>query len=139
MKRKNKLNKRGNRKLMLVGVGLIVLIGFIFIVSALTPEEELSQLENDLVDSGYEWLINYSVEYPSVEVYVEGGDEMIADFGEINSDGKYRILLDGSSGAGLGGVEKISRDILIKKMRLDEINREFKWKKRLNLKGDVNL
>jgi hypothetical protein len=82
-------------KFLFLAFGLIIL-GVIAFVLADSYQDELSLLEQDLIDSGYSWLINYSGEdlYPSVGVY-----------------------------------EKIPAEILIKKMRIDEI------KKGINLEG----
>jgi len=52
-------------KLMLIGIILISIVFFIFLVSALTEQEsnnlqsELNNLSAELSDSGYSWLANY--------------------------------------------------------------------------------
>lgn len=100
---------------------------------------ELNNLSSELVLEGYDWLINYSIEeFVDVEVYLEGGDEVVAVISNVSSEGFYRSYLDGSSGAGLGRMVngswvgvldnegnvvniKISYDIYEKKKRIDEI------------------
>jgi len=61
------MRKREANKLMLIGISLILLIGFIFIVSALTSEDktalqsELDNLTQSLNDNGYSWLVDYNL------------------------------------------------------------------------------
>ncbi|MBI5803880.1 hypothetical protein HY450_01410, partial [Candidatus Pacearchaeota archaeon] len=98
MKRKNKLNKKGtNRKLLLIGI--LLLVTLISVISALTDDEtqafqdELSRLELDLTNNGYDWLINYSVSYPKIEVYRKNDSNLLATFDEISGEGFYKIFL----------------------------------------------
>jgi hypothetical protein len=88
----NKSNKMGAYNLGILLIGIILIIGFVALISALTTEEqvELDSLIAEINESGYGWLIDYSGDdlYPSVGVY-----------------------------------EKIPAEILIKKMRIDEIKR----------------
>ncbi|MEK6936109.1 MAG: hypothetical protein AABW67_04930 [Nanoarchaeota archaeon] len=73
MKNKEMINKNMNkkavgkstsRKLLLIGIILISIISFVFLVSALTSDErqslqsELDNLTADLNSNGYSWLIN---------------------------------------------------------------------------------
>jgi hypothetical protein len=96
MMNKNYLNFLVGKKIRLISLAVILLIlmGVIFLVSALTPEEELNQLEQELIDSGYEWLINYSVDYPSIEVYKENSDELVTTFENILEENWYKVYLD---------------------------------------------
>ena len=72
---KNKLyiinSKKGEikKQVVLIGLLLISIILLIIVVSALTDDEraglqnELNSLQENLTDSGYSWLVNYSVNY----------------------------------------------------------------------------
>ena len=46
-------SKKAVGKFAIVGLALIILISFIFLVSALTQQEELAQLENELNYQGW--------------------------------------------------------------------------------------
>ncbi|MCX6748858.1 MAG: hypothetical protein NT076_04605, partial [Candidatus Pacearchaeota archaeon] len=77
---------------------LILLTSLIILVSALTPKEELSQLENELTNSGYSWLINYSLnnfteQVSKVIVIRENDDIPLAIFDNITQSGWYKIFL----------------------------------------------
>ena len=102
--------KRGLRKeaiRMIIGIMLtMVVVGTVIAQNqtSVELEAELSNLTSDLTSQGYGWLINYSLDNYSkadVEVYVEGGNELIAEIGGVGDEGFYRSYLDGSSGAGL--------------------------------------
>jgi hypothetical protein len=67
MRKMKKRKNNFNQKLMLIGIvglSLILITSFIFIVSALSDNEksalqnELSQLESNLTSQGYSWLID---------------------------------------------------------------------------------
>ena len=47
------MNKKAVGKFAIVGLALIILISFIFLVSTLTQQEELAQLENELNSQGW--------------------------------------------------------------------------------------
>ena len=102
--------KRGLRKeaiRMIIGIMLtMVVVGTVIAQNqtSVELEAELSNLTSDLTSQGYGWLINYSLDNYSkadVGVYVEGGNELIAEIGGVGDEGFYRSYLDGSSGAGL--------------------------------------
>ena len=102
MKNKKRfVNEKRGRNLIIsfAIISLIVLFLLIFLVSALTPQEELSQLESELVDSGYSWLVNYSVDYSqygsSIEVYLENGNETITTIENVSAEGTYKTYLTG--------------------------------------------
>ena len=88
-------------KLMLIGIILVILIGLslIMLVRAADNQQalqdELNNLTSQLNDGGYGWLIDYNLTYPSVEVYRENSDEVLASFNNIfgNSFEKYQIFL----------------------------------------------
>src|SRR4030042_5139379 len=95
-------NKRGS-KLMLIGIGLILLAGLIVIVSALTDadkarlQNELNSLEANLTNSGFDWLVNYSIDYNSINdtskinVYEKDSNVLLASFDNISAPGWYKI------------------------------------------------
>jgi hypothetical protein len=140
---KTKLTKKGvNKKLLVIGILLVSLIGFIFIVSALSDNEisnlqqELSSLEQNLTNSGYGWLIDYNISYPSVEVYGENSNDLLASFDSLTSNfTKRQIFLTNLSDnesnnvfdlKSMGNVGRIRGDILLKKMRIDKIKEMLK-------------
>ena len=109
------------KKVLLIG---IILIGFILLMlmpiglvaqeggegSNETLQLELNNLTQYLTSQGYEWLINYSINYPEIEVYRENDNEIIAVIDNISSEDWYKTYLDGlHGGAGLG--ENESRDV----------------------------
>src|SRR3989344_8782500 len=75
---------------LLIFIGLI---GFAFAQQNQTLEDELAQLENELSSQGYEWLTDYNVSYPFIEVYEFNKTEKIAEFPEIITEGLYKIYL----------------------------------------------
>ena len=101
--RKNKVSMING--LLVVAFMLLVVTGFV-VAEGYSSEDlvvELNNLSSDLSVGGYDWLVNYSVDYPSadIEVYLEDG-------------------------VGLGWLVngiKISYDIFQKKKRMDEIMR----------------
>ena len=101
------------KKVLLIG---IILIGFILLMlmpiglvaqeggegSNETLQLELNNLTQYLTSQGYEWLINYSINYPEIEVYRENDNEIIAVIDNISSEDWYKTYLDGlHGGAGL--------------------------------------
>ena len=141
------INKKGVSKLFILIAGILLMLSLAILVKALTDNErsslqnELSQLENNLTNNGYNWLINYSIDYNSindtrqVNVYREGDNRLLATFNNITSSGWYKIYLtnlnDNESYStfdlkSVGLVDKtMPRDILLKKMRIDEIKHEL--------------
>jgi len=129
---------RGNLKLVLFGIMLVVgLFGFAF--AQQNPlDGELEQLEQELNEEGYGWLVDYNVSYPKIEVYENNQSRLIATFPSI-SEGLYKIFLTNLSSEenysqdvfdlrvkdSDGNAEKIPFEILQKKMRIDEIRREL--------------
>lgn len=110
----NKLNKNKNKNkmsmfnIMLIIIGVIGILGFVGVVIAQgggglddgvleerSLENDLANLSGVLVDSGYDWLVNYSVDYPSanIEVYLENGEEVIAVISNISWEGWYKTYL----------------------------------------------
>ncbi|MEK6936022.1 MAG: hypothetical protein AABW67_04480 [Nanoarchaeota archaeon] len=136
---KKAIGKSASRKLLLIGIILISIISLVFLVSALTSENrtslqsEFDSLTADLNNNGYSWLTDYSINYPSVEVYREGGNESIAKFENVSSEGWYKIYLTNLSenetqdvfDLKSGKYEKISYEIYLKKIRIDEIRKEL--------------
>lgn len=73
-------NKKGivGQIVLFVGLLLIGLIGLIGIVIAQSSflEDESSQLEQELINSVYGWLVNYNLTTPSIEVYEVDGNKL---------------------------------------------------------------
>jgi len=137
MKNKKEMKKRGS-KLMLIGILGIFLISLIYLVIAdTTPskedlQNELTSLENNLTSSGYNWLVDYNITYPQVNVYRENSNDLLAQVLSITGNGfnKYQIFLTGLGDnesyetfdlRSVGNVDNLSRDILMKKLRIDEL------------------
>ncbi|MDP3026575.1 MAG: hypothetical protein Q8N63_02615, partial [Nanoarchaeota archaeon] len=80
-------------------VALLFLFSLIFLVSALTDDEradlesELNSLTAELNSQGYSWLTNYSINYPSIEVYRENETVEIVRFTNITQEDWYTIYL----------------------------------------------
>jgi len=96
------------KNLTIFGIILISIFLFIFLASALTPQEEIAQLENELNSAGYDWLVNYSLRddphgpnltYPRVEVYEKDKNDTIATFEKISEDKEYKIYLTNLNGS----------------------------------------
>ena len=141
---------RKSKKLMLIGIMGIVLVSLIYLVVADTAptredlQNELNNLTSQLSNQGHDWLVNYNLTYPSVSVYREGDSNVIARFESIaggNNFEKYQIFLTNltenesyltfdlrsiaPSGENCGVNGKILQDILISKLRLDQIKEEL--------------
>ncbi len=86
-------------RLLVVGCWLLV-VGLLggLAMGAESGEAELAQLEGELNESGFGWLIDYDVAYPSVEVYTEGGNESLIVF-DILGEGWYKDYLTELVGA----------------------------------------
>src|SRR3989344_2716835 len=98
-KRVSKINKMqiGSMSAMIIIViFLLAIMGFSS--SSVSSADEATLLEQELIDAGYGWLVNYNLSYPSVDVYEKDGNELIASFEPIKEDGKYRILLTNLTG-----------------------------------------
>jgi len=102
LKMKNKKSAKTGRKSRIIGIILIViasLIGLVVIVPALTSDEktslqsELDNLTSELDSGGYSWLANYSINYPSIEVYTKNSVEVIAKFENIIKENWYTVYL----------------------------------------------
>lgn len=133
---KNKKQKKSNNKLLLIGIVLISLIGFVVLVSALTDSErissqaELDNLTSQLNENNYSWLVDYNVSYPSVNVYRENSNELLATFNNVfstysnnNSFKKYQIFLTNLSE---NESQNVPVDIMKMKIKLDEIREKLK-------------
>ena len=106
MNKMNKEKETANKDniLLIILVFMIMIGSLVSAQSNQSLEDELSNLTSNLTSQGYDWLINYSLENytkADVGVYVEGGNEVIAEIGGVGDEGFYRSYLDGSSGAGL--------------------------------------
>ncbi|MBU3913343.1 MAG: hypothetical protein KKE50_04580 [Nanoarchaeota archaeon] len=153
---KNKKEARINLKLLLVGILLISLIGFIFAVSALTSDDktalqnELNNLTLKLSSQGYDWLVDKTIDYNSindsskVEVYRENGNDSLAVFDNLNGE-MNKILLtnlgdnesyDVFDLKSVGDVGRINGNILLMKKRIDEIRGVLN--SQINLKGELS-
>ncbi|MBU3913337.1 MAG: hypothetical protein KKE50_04550 [Nanoarchaeota archaeon] len=138
------MNKRGVNKLLIFLASVALLISLIVIVSALSEQDrgslqsELDNLTSQLSLQGYDWLINTSVDYNSinessrVEVYRENGNDSLAVFNNLNGE-MNKIYLTGLGDNESynifdllsGKHEKISYEIIQKKMMIDEIRKEL--------------
>ena len=109
---KNKKIKAGLIVLILVGLIGFGIIEFVFAEGDEGLEVELANLSSELVESGYDWLVNYSVDYPSadIEVYLENGEEVVALIENVSVDGEYKVYLSGGNASG-GGVGLGSEEI----------------------------
>src|SRR3989338_1738348 len=87
------------KNLTIFGIILLSIFLFIFLASALTPQEEIAQLENELNSAGYDWLVNYNLTSPKIEVYEINKTELIATFEKIDVDKKYQIFLTALNGS----------------------------------------
>ena len=124
---------KNKNNLIIIGILAtgILLFSFVFIVSALSSEEqeELSQLEENLTEEGYSWLINYSIDYPEIIVYEINGEEEIARFENISLENWHKIFLtklNGTQDSFDLKVGKIPEEILLKKLRIDRIREEMR-------------
>ena len=86
-------------KNLLFGLLILGIIGIGFMGGVGGVEDELTQLEQELIDAGFDWLVDYDASYPSVEVYEKDFDIKIADFGKISEDKKYQIFLSNLNGS----------------------------------------
>jgi len=99
-----------NKRILLIGLSLILIISLAIIISALTDDEraslqsELDSLENELSNNGYNWLINQSIDYNSInessqtaniEVFRKNGNETIAVIENITTADYYKTYLSG--------------------------------------------
>ncbi|MEI6058588.1 MAG: hypothetical protein WCP89_02345, partial [archaeon] len=104
--KRDKRGRKGVSKLLIFLAGAILILSFIGFAIALSDDErttlqgELNSLESDLSLGGYNWLVNYSVSYPSVQVFRENSNESLATFQDVfssyasnNSFNKYQIFL----------------------------------------------
>ena len=140
--RSKKEKKMRGYGFLITGVLLISLIGMIFLAGAVGGGvDELTQLEQEISDAGYSWLIDYNISYPYVSVFRQNSDEEIARFENV-INGKYQIFLDGLEEGesysvfdlrSFWDVGKIPYEILEKKKRIDEIRK----RKNLNENGDL--
>ena len=108
----------------------MIITGFFALTIALSPQDELAQLENELTSSGYSWLVDYSVELPSanIEVYEKDGNVSIATFENVNEDKKYKVFLTNLVGEQDVFDLLIPYEIMQRKARLDEIRKELNQK-----------
>jgi hypothetical protein len=84
----------------MVGILILGITGIMFIEGVVSSgADELSQLEQELIDSGYRWLVDYSGDdlYPKVEVYEKDGNEVLAVFNltryNESAFNEYKIFL----------------------------------------------
>ncbi|MFH0808261.1 MAG: Ig-like domain-containing protein [archaeon] len=82
-------------KLTVFLVSMIVLAITVLVVAQtqLEIEAELGLLEWELVDANYSWLVNYSVGYPSVDVFVRDSDDVIVSFDDVGGEDWYKVYL----------------------------------------------
>ncbi len=134
-----KRSEIGKRSIFVIGI-IVILISLSVIAQGVGDEElevELAQLIDEVIDSDYGWLVNYSLDDSAdIEVYREDGDEVIAVIEGVRGEDWYKTYLDGlHGGVGLDDNEslsvfdlkvneiKIPYNIYQKKKRIDEIRR----------------
>ena len=91
--------EKGANKVLLIGIILITLLlvniqGVVGESGNETLQQELDNLTQYLTSQGYDWLINYSINYPEVEVYRENSDELIAVIDNISGENWYKTYLE---------------------------------------------
>ncbi len=125
---RDKLNKNGKMRLMVLGIGIAIALAIAVMSVVGSQQGELEQLESELIDEGFGWLVNYSVYYPYIEVYENNQSRLIATFPEINEEGLYKIFLTNlSSDENYSqDVSEIPKEVMQKKVRIDEIKKEMK-------------
>ncbi|MEK6933828.1 MAG: hypothetical protein AABW75_03060, partial [Nanoarchaeota archaeon] len=105
---RNKLRKliirgRNKEKLSFSLIMFIAAILVLFVISlthAQTSQEETAQIEQQLADIGYYWLINYTLnenEIPSIKVYEKDMNETIAVFDKVDNESFYKVFLSNLS------------------------------------------
>lgn len=140
------INKKSADKLLIFIASAVLLVSFAVLVSALADDEKtalqseldnLTQYLNDNNYDNYDWLIDYNISYPSVRVFRENSNELLAEFRDIlggSNFNKYQIFLtslnenetqDVFDLRSFGDVERINYDVLQKKIRIDEIRKEL--------------
>ena len=87
---KNKLDKRGKMRFLLIGIAIALAIAIIGVVNS--QQGELDSLISDLESEGYSWLVDYNVSYPFIEVYEFNSSRLITSFPPIY-EGLYKIFL----------------------------------------------
>ena len=96
-------------KVLLIGIILITLLlvniqGVVGESDNETLQQKLDNLTQYLTEQGYSWLINYSINYPKIEVYRENDNELIAVIDNVSSENWYKTYLSrgDASGGGAG-------------------------------------
>ena len=82
-------------KVLLIGIILITLLlvniqGVVGESDNETLQQKLDNLTQYLTEQGYSWLINYSINYPKIEVYRENDNEFIAGIDNVGSANWYK-------------------------------------------------
>ena len=84
-----------NKLLFVFGVAVLILTAVHFGFAEQNPslQDELNALTAELENSGFGWLINYSLPAPQIEVYENNGSRLIALFEGIYAGGARKIYL----------------------------------------------
>lgn len=65
----NKINKNlGNKKLLIYLALAVLMLAIAGFVIGLSPQEEISQLESELNDAGYSWLVEHNLNRGSLYI-----------------------------------------------------------------------
>ncbi len=138
-----KRSEIGNRKILLIGIMLIIFITLLVQAQGGGElEAELAQLEQGLGVGGYGWLTNYSgddlYQTASIEVYRENDNQLITVINNISEEGWYKTFLTGlSENESQSTFDlkikdiKIPYNIFQKKKRIDEIRRLIELPKKV--------
>ena len=100
MKYKKVLVDMKNKLLILTLVALTI-IGVV-IAQNQSLEEELASLEEELVNAGFDWLVNATIDEnldtSTIEVFTQNGNETLAVFENIQEEKFYKIYLTNLNG-----------------------------------------
>ena len=81
-----------NKNKLLLVFAIIMIIGAAAVAISSSSQDEIAQLEQEISSAGYSWLVNYNISYPSVEVYRENDNNLLATFTDLTG-GMNKIYL----------------------------------------------
>src|SRR3989339_271562 len=83
-------------KLLILTLVALTIIGVV-IAQNQSLEEELASIEEELVNAGFDWLVNATIDEnldsSTIEVFTQNGNETLAVFEKINEEKFYKIYL----------------------------------------------
>ena len=94
---KTKKRERKEVKSFLI-IGIILTLALIFIALTYAQSQqdlqaELNQLEQEMINNNYDWLVNYNLTHPQVGVYEKDSSNLLAVFNNIANESWYKIFL----------------------------------------------